>query len=115
MNADVSIWSKLSRVVIALLLAAGVLAVVVWYRPLLMQNQRMRQELMSLDNKIQHEEAVNRSLKASIDAMRDPKTVERLAREKLSYARTGETVFRFEAPVTHAPAVPPPSRPQPQP
>jgi cell division protein FtsB len=31
----------------------------------------------------------------------DPKTVERLARERLGYARTDETVFRFE---TNSPA-----------
>jgi cell division protein FtsB len=28
--------------------------------------------------------------------MRDPKAVERLAREKLGFAKAGETVIRFE-------------------
>ena len=46
-------------------------------------------------------------LKAAYDALRyDPKAVERLARERLGYARTGETVIRFEAPVTNAPPRP---------
>ena len=40
--------------------------------------------------------------------MRDPRTVERLARERLSYAKTGETIIRFELPATNtaSPALP---------
>jgi cell division protein FtsB len=38
-------------------------------------------------------------LKAEIDALgNDPKTVERLAREKLGYAKPDETVVHFETP-----------------
>jgi cell division protein FtsB len=33
----------------------------------------------------------------------DPKTVERLMREKLGYAKPDETVVRFEPTVTNAP------------
>jgi len=41
-------------------------------------------------------------LQMEFNALRnDPKTVERLAREKLGYAKTDETVIRFE---TNAPA-----------
>lgn len=103
MNVDLGIWARLTRLVTALLLLAGLVAVVVWYYPLLKQNERMRKELQNLDAKIKHENEVGRNLKASIDSMRDPRTVERLAREKLSYARTGETVFRFETPTTNVP------------
>jgi len=42
-------------------------------------------------------------LKTSVDSMRnDPKAVERLAREKLGYAKSGETVIRFEDAGTNA-------------
>jgi cell division protein FtsB len=34
---------------------------------------------------------------------RDPKAIERLARESLGYGKPGETVIRFEAPSTNAP------------
>jgi len=104
-NVDVGIWGKLTRVVTFLLLAAGILAVVVWYLPLMKQNERMRQQLVNLDSKIRREEEVGKGLKVSIDSMSDPKTVERLAREKLSFAKTGETVFRFETSSTNAPAL----------
>jgi cell division protein FtsB len=43
--------------------------------------------------------------------MQDPKTVERLARERLSYAKPGEDVILFESPLpTNSPA---PGSPQP--
>ena len=43
-------------------------------------------------------------LQAQIDALNnDPKTVERLTREKLGYAKPDETVVRFES-ATNAPA-----------
>lgn len=103
-NVNLGIWDKLTRVVITLLLLAGVLVIAVWYLPLIKTNERMRKEILRLDTQIQKEEEISRQLKASIDAMRnDPKTVERLARE-LGYAKPGETVIRFEEPATNPPA-----------
>ena len=98
MNVNLGIWDKLSRVIIFLLFLAGLLGVFVWYLPLIKQNQRFRKELLALETKIQEQERLGRHLKLSIDAVQnDPRTVERLAREKLGLARTNETVIRFEA------------------
>jgi cell division protein FtsB len=97
MNVDLGIWGKLTRVVIALLAAAAVLGVLVWYYPVIKHNERLRQENLSLDVQIQQEQQTARRLKTSLDALQhDSKTVERLAREKLGYAKPGETVVRFE-------------------
>jgi cell division protein FtsB len=61
-----------------------------------------------LDGDIRKEEDKARQQKAAIDALRkDPKTVERLAREKLGLARTGETVIHFEEAATNAPGASP--------
>lgn len=96
-EVNVGIWSKLTRVVIGLLLVAGLLAIAVWYLPLIKHNERMRKEVLRLDGQIAKEEATARELKSSVEALRnDPKAVERLAREKLGYAKPGETVIRFE-------------------
>ena len=96
-KVNLGIWNKLTGAVIVLLLVAGLCLVGVWYLPLIRQNEHMRQEILSLDDQIQKQEEYSRSLKASIDALHhDPKTVERLAREKLGYAKAGETVIRFE-------------------
>jgi len=86
------------------LLLAGLLLVAVWYLPLIQQNERMQRENLRLERELQKEKEKSRQLQADIDALRnDPQTVERLTREKLGYARPGETVVRFEPPATNAP------------
>jgi cell division protein DivIC len=98
-KVNLSIWDKLTPVVIFLLFIAGILLVGVWYLPLIKQNERMRREILRLDNLIRKEEESGRQLRTSIDSLRyDPKAVERLVRERLGYAKPGETVIRFEEP-----------------
>jgi cell division protein FtsB len=96
MNVNLGIWGKLTRVVIFLLLLAGLSFIVVLYLPLIQQNERTRRQIVNLDDQIRREEQASRELKSQIDALqRDPKTVERSARERLGYAKPGETVIRF--------------------
>ena len=103
MNVDLGIWSKLTRLVGWLLLAAGILLVGVWYLPLIQQNERMQRENLRLEHELEKEKEKSRQLQADIDALRnDPKTIERLTREKLGYAKPDETVVRFEPPATNA-------------
>jgi cell division protein FtsB len=92
-----SIWDKLTRLVIGLLLVAGLVAVGVWYLPLIRQNENMRRELLRLETAVAKEAEANRQLNSAVNAANDPKVVERMAREKLGYAKPGETVIRFEA------------------
>lgn len=102
MNVDLGIWGKLTRLVTALLIAAAVLGVLIWYYPVIKHNERLRQENLSLDLQIEQEQETARRLKSSLDALQhDPKTIERLAREKLGYAKPGETVVRFEPRATN--------------
>ncbi len=102
-KVDLGIWSKLTRLVIFLLYLAVVVGVGVWYLPLIKQNERMRKEILRLDGRFDKAKDTNRQLKASIDALEhDPKAVERLARERLGYAKSGETVIRFEASLTNS-------------
>ena len=97
MNVDTVIWDKLSRVVVFLLVLAALVWVAVLYFPLMHQNEAMRQQIIEMDQRIQHEETVNRELRLEIDSLKsDPKTVERLAREQLGLARPNETVVRFD-------------------
>lgn len=103
MNVDLGIWAKLTRVVIFLLFLAGILGVAVWYLPLIEHNQNSRKTILDLDKRIQAEEERKKQLKAAIDSLqRDPKAVERLARERLGYAKPGETVIHFEASLTNS-------------
>ncbi len=111
MSESSNIWDRLTQLVLLLIVAAILLGVGVWYLPLIQQNERMRKEVLRLDNEIRQEEETARQLKASIDTLRDPNTapkaVERLARERLGYAKPGETVIRFEAPQTNSMTVSP--------
>lgn len=102
MNVDLGIWGKLTRVVIALLVIALLGIIWQWYLPLIKQNERMRRTTLSLDTRIQTEEAAQKQYKTSIDTLRyDTNAIERLAREKLRYAKPGETVIVFEPAVTN--------------
>lgn len=102
MSINVGIWGKLTKAILFLIGLAAIIFVAIWYAPLFQQNERMRKEILRLDNELKAGEEEGRQLKAATDALRsDPKAVERLAREKLGYARPGETVVRFEPPPTN--------------
>ena len=102
MNVDLGIWRKLTRAVLFLFAVAGILILAIWYLPLIQQNERMRQQILRLEEKKEKEKEINRQLKASVETLQsDPRAVERLARERLGYARAGETIVRFESSATN--------------
>jgi cell division protein FtsB len=91
-------------VVVGLVVLAFLLLIGMCYLPLIQQNERMRREILRLDAQLQKEEEKSRQLKTEIEVLRnDPKTIERLMREKLGYARPDETVVRFEPAATNTP------------
>ena len=103
-RVDLGIWDKLTKAVVFLLIIAALLAVAVWYLPLIKQNERMRAEILRLEEEVTTEEEVAVRRKVAIEALRnDPETVERYAREKLGLAKAGETVIRFEKPDPDSP------------
>lgn len=96
MNVDVGIWGKLNRLVILLLLVAVAIGVVIWYLPVIKNNEAMRKEILRLASQVRQEEELAKRLEARIRALKnDPKTLERVAREKLGYVKPGETMIRF--------------------
>jgi cell division protein FtsB len=96
-KVDLGIWSKLTQVVIALVAIAILLLIGMAYLPLIQENERMRADILKLDTQLQLQRETAKQLQTEIDELRnDPKTVERLAREKLGYARPDETVIHFE-------------------
>ena len=96
MNVDLGIWSKLTKIVVALVIIAVLLLIGVCYLPLIQTNERYRERILVLEKQVQEETQKSQQLQAQIDALtHDPKTLERLAREKLGYARPDETVIHF--------------------
>jgi cell division protein FtsB len=100
MKVDLGIWDRLSRLIILLLIVAAVLGVALWYLPVIQKNEKLRRDILNWDSRIEKELERNRRLNAELEAYRDPRSVERLARERLNYARPEELIIRFEPPVT---------------
>jgi cell division protein FtsB len=98
MNAGQSVWDKLFRLVLALLVVASLLGIFLWYQPVIQENQRLRRDKLELEKKIDQETDIARKLDADLHALQNPMTVERLARERLSYAKPGENVIHFDPP-----------------
>lgn len=98
MNVNLGLWSKLTNAVLILVVAAVLLLIGMCYLPVIQENERMRGQIYKLKEQLQAEEQKSQQLQGEIQALQtDPKTVERLAREKLGYARPNESVIYFEA------------------
>jgi cell division protein FtsB len=96
-NVNLGIWGALTKIVVGLVVIAVLLLIGMCYLPLINQNERMRAENLRLETELKKESDKSKQLQAQIDMLQnDPKTTERLAREKLGYARPDETVVRFE-------------------
>jgi cell division protein FtsB len=105
MNVDLGIWGKLTKIVVALAVLAVLVLFAMWDFPLIQQNERMRTEIFRLNQQLQQEKEKSKQLQAQMDVLsHDPKTIERLAREKLGYAKADETIIRFEQLPTNGPA-----------
>jgi cell division protein FtsB len=103
MSVNLGIWSALTKIVVGLVVLAILLLIGMCYLPLIDQNERMRAENLRLETELQKETEKSKQLQTRIDALRnDPKTIERLTREKLGYAKPDETVVRFESTETNA-------------
>jgi len=96
-KADLGIWSKLTQAVIALVVVAILILIALAYKDPIQQNERQRREIDRLNAELRKEEEISHKLQAEIIALRnDPQTVSRLVRETLGYAKSNETVIRFE-------------------
>lgn len=105
MKVDLGIWSRLTQAAVALVGLAILLFIGMEYLPLIQKNEQMRRRIDTLESEFEKQKQGYKQLQAEFDALRsDPKTVERLAREKLGYARADETVIHFDAAVTNPPS-----------
>lgn len=102
MNVDLGIWDKLTRMVVFLLFVAGLLAVAIWYLPLIQANERVRRENLRLETRIKKEEDESKRLRTAIEAFKDPKVAERAVRERMGFGKPGEIIVRFDPPRTNA-------------
>jgi cell division protein FtsB len=88
MKVDLGIWRWLMQVLIALLVILILLFIGLRYLPLIQQNEQYRRRIDFLDAELEKQRQESKQLQEEFNALRnDPKTVERLARQTLGYAR----------------------------
>jgi cell division protein FtsB len=97
------IWQYLTKLAVGLVVLAVALLILMYYRPVIAENEQMRRDIFNLQEQIKAQQALALDYSNQIMILQnDPKTVERLTREKLGYARPDETVIHFEsAPTNH--------------
>ncbi len=94
-----SLLSWLNRILVVLIFLAVIGAIGLRYIPLIRQNQVMRADLQTQQDKVDHLKAEISRLESEIRALKsDPRTVERRLRE-IGYARPDEVVVTFREPI----------------
>ena len=100
-----TIWNRLSSVVMFFLFVAGGLAVGLWYLPEIQRNQDLQSERLTLDRQVAAAQAYRDALRTRMAAFNsNPAAAERIIRERFGLARPGEWVVHFEPPSSN-PAV----------
>ncbi len=98
MKVDLGIWHQLTRLMVVVIGITALTGLVYWYLPLIRTNERMRQKNLSLETEVaEREKRVVQEEAAMKLLQNDPKTIERMARQKLGFAKTGEVVIFFGA------------------
>lgn len=106
MQATTAVWNRLSGLMLVLLLAAGVLAVGLWYWPEIRRNEQLQAERLDLERQLADTRARGDALRAQLRALTEhPAAMERLIRERLGLARPGEWVVHFEPPARESAVV----------
>lgn len=106
--------TRLAPIAVALAVIAIFAAAVIASLPEFRARAARQELLRELTAELALGEQQERDLKDQIAAVKaDPNVLERLAREKFGFGRTGELIFRFEAPAPPKPrpAVPAPVTP----
>lgn len=97
MSTDYEKWNRLTRILMWITGSATLAVVLLIFTPLFLRAEAMRRQVHQLDRQIQHIRHTNAQLEAEIAALqRDPRAVEKAARELLGVAKPHETIYRFQ-------------------
>ena len=89
-------WLTLYRIASIAFVAVVIIAVISAFLPKIRQNQERQRKITAIEEENRRkEEAVNTLRKQQDRFVTDPKYVERLAREELGKAKSGEIIYRF--------------------
>lgn len=98
LKVDYGWFSVLTKIAYVLFFFAFLACLAYYYIPLIKKSRAFERELEAKQYALKQEEELNARLKREIDLLKkDPEYVEKVARDKLGYAREGETIYRFES------------------
>ncbi len=91
-----NLWKFIQRISLILIVGLVIGIVVHLFLPLIGRQKELRAREAELRLDIQKEAEALRMLRLQQEKLQeDPRFIEKIAREKLGYAKPGETVFRF--------------------
>ena len=94
---EATVWQRLNRVLILLLLTAGVLVLGSLFLPRFKQLRQSRAEIDSLQQQVNEQKVLFAKNSREVNLLKtDPAYLETLARDRLDLMKPGETVVRFE-------------------
>jgi len=89
-------WLTLYRIASFVFVVVVIIAVISAFLPKIRQNQERQRRITVLEEENRRKEDSVKALRKQQDQIAtDPKHVERLAREELGKAKSGETIYRF--------------------
>jgi cell division protein FtsB len=100
-KVDLGIWDRLSRLIVGLLVLAGLVGVIYSYVPGMRRNEALRREIHQREADVQRALERSNVLRGELDSFRDPRRLEHYGRSRLNLARTNEVVLRFVEPGTN--------------
>ncbi len=96
-GAQGDFWHKLVPVAYALLLAATIAVGAAMFYPLIERHQSHAARKLAIEQQIAMEQSRHLHLQEELYALKDDRFyIERMARDRLNFAREGETIFRFQ-------------------
>jgi len=98
-----NVWLTIYRTAMIVFVAMVIVAIVSLFLPKIRQNQERQRKLAVLEEENRAKEDMIKQLQSQQDQfLSDSRYVERVAREELGKAKTGETIFRFTERKTNA-------------
>ena len=95
-DVNPGLWGYANRLLVGLIVLSLAAAAALSYLPLIQQNRKLRLQLEAAKTQFATWDGELRDLQSQVYALqRDPKAVERAARE-MGMARPGETIVKFE-------------------
>ena len=98
---EATVWQRLNRVLVLLLLIAGVLVLASLFLPRFKQLRQSRAEIGSLEQQVNEQKVLYAKNSREVNLLKtDPTYLETITRDRLDLMKPGETIVRFESQAT---------------